>query len=321
MGKSDSRYCFTVCWEDTAASLVRKYQLIYYSADGTVEMYDLKNRRTFLKRSDYPSVTAKDLYKGGIVTIYSRQLTIEDYGDEFTRKVFEGTAASVCVRVAPAQLGSMGRILDAISNAKLTLGELRLLPDGLMLKLTGHGTAETWAALEPKINGALPAAVSTVDDIFANPLPKPIVGDAATCSLLLVRPHAVKACALGRILDQVLGSGFEVINAWMTQLNRPNASEFLEVYKGVVPECVDWIDELISGKVVALQVRYVAAPASSVVALRELCGAHDPEIASHLHTTSLRALYGTSKVKNAVHCTDLPEDAPLEVDYFFSVLS
>ena len=57
-----------------------------------------------------------------------------------------------------------------------------------------------------------------------------------------------------------------------------------------------------------------------VLALRELCGAHDPEIASHLHTSSLRALYGVSKVKNAVHCSDLPEDAPLEVDYFFSIL-
>lgn len=43
-------------------------------------MYDLKNRRTFLKRCDYPAVTSKDLYKGGILTIYSRQLTVKDYG-------------------------------------------------------------------------------------------------------------------------------------------------------------------------------------------------------------------------------------------------
>ena len=35
---NDSRYCFTVAWNDVAASLVRKYQLIYYTADGTVEM-------------------------------------------------------------------------------------------------------------------------------------------------------------------------------------------------------------------------------------------------------------------------------------------
>ena len=58
----------------------------------------------------------------------------------------------------------------------------------------------------------------------------------------------------------------------------------------------------------------------AVLALRGLCGAHDPEIASHLHKGSLRARFGESKVKNAVHCTDLPEDGPLEVTYFFGIL-
>ena len=55
-----------------------------------------------------------------------------------------------------------------------------------------------------------------------------------------------------------------------------------------------------------------------VLSLRELCGAHDPEIASHLQPDSLLARFGKTKVNNAVHCTDLPEDGPLEVDYFFS---
>jgi len=319
-GKVDARYCFTVSWMDVSASLQRMYQLIFYTADGTVEMYDLKNRRTFLKRCDYPNVSAKDLYKGGIVTIYSRQLEIVDYGDDFTRKIFESASASVTVKIAPGQLSSMGRIVDAIQTAELNISELRLLPDGLVLKLTGSNTTETWAELEPKINAQLAGAVQTVGDVFEAPLPKPTIGDASTCSLLLVRAHAIKAGNLGRIIDQVLGSGFEVVNAYMTQLNRPNAGEFLEVYKGVVPECIDWIEELISGKIVALQLRYAAQPASTVLALRELCGAHDPEIASHLHVNSLRALYGQSKVKNAVHCTDLPEDAPLEVDYFMGIL-
>ena len=43
--------------------------------------YDLKTRRTFLKRCDYPSVGMAQLYKGSIITVYSRQLTIADYGD------------------------------------------------------------------------------------------------------------------------------------------------------------------------------------------------------------------------------------------------
>jgi len=233
------RYSLTVSWFDVAASLKRQYQLIYYTADGTVEMFDLKNRRTFLKRCDYPSVTENDLYKGNIVTIYSRQLEIIDYSDEFTRKIYDARTTSVTVKVAQSLLPQMGRIVDAIQAAELNISELRLLPDGLVLNLTGSKTIETWAQLEPKINESLAGAVSTIEDVFGAPLPKPAVGDASTCSLLLVKSHAIMAGCLGRIIDQVLGSGFEIVNAFMTQLNRPNATEFLEVYKGVVPECID----------------------------------------------------------------------------------
>jgi nucleoside-diphosphate kinase len=31
-------------------------------------------------------------------------------------------------------------------------------------------------------------------------------------------------------------------------------------------------------------------------------------------------VFGKSKAKNGVHCTDLPEDGTLEVEYFFNIL-
>lgn len=40
------------------------------------------------------------------------------------------------------------------------------------------------------------------------------------------------------------------------------------------------------------------------------------EIARHLRSQTLRARFGIDKIKNAVHCTDLPDDALLEVSYF-----
>ena len=43
-------------------------------------------------------------------------------------------------------------------------------------------------------------------------------------------------------------------------------------------------------------------------------------IAAHLRPDTLRAKYGRNKVQNAVHCTDLPEDIPLELEYFFKLL-
>jgi hypothetical protein len=46
---------------------------------------------------------------------------------------------------------------------------------------------------------------------------------------------------------------------------------------------------------------------------RELCGPPDPEVARHIRQNTLRAKYGRNRVQNAVHCTDLPDDAALEV--------
>jgi nucleoside-diphosphate kinase len=51
-----------------------------------------------------------------------------------------------------------------------------------------------------------------------------------------------------------------------------------------------------------------------------MCGPHDPEIAKHLKPNTLRAKFGYDRVRNAVHCTDLPEDGTLEVRYFFEGL-
>ncbi len=47
----------------------------------------------------------------------------------------------------------------------------------------------------------------------------------------------------------------------------------------------------------------------------------DPDIAQHIRPGTLRARFGISKVKNAVHCTDLPDDAQLEVGQSRTALS
>ena len=45
----------------------------------------------------------------------------------------------------------------------------------------------------------------------------------------------------------------------------------------------------------------------------------DSEIAKSLRPNSLRAKFGVDRVKNAIHCTDLPEDGVLECEYFFKI--
>jgi nucleoside-diphosphate kinase len=52
-------------------------------------MYDIKNKRMFMKRCPCPGVTRKELFLGSIITIYSRQLKLADYADVYTRNIFE----------------------------------------------------------------------------------------------------------------------------------------------------------------------------------------------------------------------------------------
>ena len=52
----------------------------------------------------------------------------------------------------------------------------------------------------------------------------------------------------------------------------------------------------------------------------QLCGPYVVEIAKEIRPDCLRARFGVSTSANAVHCTDVPEDAPLECEYFFKVL-
>jgi nucleoside-diphosphate kinase len=56
-----------------------------------------------------------------------------------------------------------------------------------------------------------------------------------------------------------------------------------------------------------------------VETFRALSGPMDPEIAKSLRPNTLRARFGVDRVRNAVHCTDLPEDGVLESQYFFQI--
>jgi nucleoside-diphosphate kinase len=73
------------------------------------------------------------------------------------------------------------------------------------------------------------------------------------------------------------------------------------------------VDELISGACIAMEISSPTNAPDIVQSFRNFCGPHDPEIARHLRPESIRAKFGVDKVKNAIHCTDLPEDGRLEV--------
>jgi nucleoside-diphosphate kinase len=85
-------------------------------------MFDLKNRRVFLKRCPNPNVTMDELYVGATVTVYARQLKITEYADVYTRNKFESRRGKALVLVKPEAYIHMGKILDVIlsSGFKIT---------------------------------------------------------------------------------------------------------------------------------------------------------------------------------------------------------
>ena len=122
---------------------------------------------------------------------------------------------------------------------------------------------------------------------------------------------------MGGIVDRVLSEGYEISAMNLFYLDLPTAEEFLEVYQGVIPAFNKYAKSMTEGPCIAMEVRQQNA----VKSFRELCGPMDPSIGKTLRKESIRAIYGKNKDFNAVHCTDLEEDGPLESEYFFSILN
>ena len=101
----------------------------------------------------------------------------------------------------------------------------------------------------------------------------------------------------------------------MFHLDRPPAEEFFEIYQGVLPEFPAMTEQMTTGPCIAMEIRQENA----VKAFRDLVGPMDPEIAKNLRPNTLRARFGIDRCRNAIHCTDLPEDGTLECEYFFSI--
>nr|CDS19152.1 non metastatic cells 7 protein expressed [Echinococcus granulosus] len=155
--------------------------------------------------------------------------------------------------------------------------------------------------------------------------------DIKDCTCAVIKPHAVQSYQVGGIWEVIQSNCFGVIAAQVFRLSKVDAGEFLEVYKGVLAEYPELISEFTSGPCVALQVIQAdpdrdmscnpGDPLSVQQRFRELAGPMDPDIARYLRPNTIRAKFGVNSVKNAIHCTDLPEDVSLEVDFFFRILS
>jgi nucleoside-diphosphate kinase len=68
----------------------------------------------FLKRMACNDISINVLYLGSIVTVYSRQLKLVEYGDAFTRSCFSKAKESTFAMIKPDAYVHTGKIIDHI---------------------------------------------------------------------------------------------------------------------------------------------------------------------------------------------------------------
>eukprot|EP00095_Tigriopus_kingsejongensis_P009732 maker-scaffold429_size173697-snap-gene-0.39 protein:Tk09732 transcript:maker-scaffold429_size173697-snap-gene-0.39-mRNA-1 annotation:"predicted protein" len=377
----DEEFNFLVNWYDEAMDKDRKFTLTYFPRDQSVEMYDLKLKRIFLKRIHCEGIRLPEFYIGNHVVVLARRLQVLEYGDEITKHALEPNHEATFAMVKPDGVKNLGQILSmieergfSISQAKMTRlsrdqaasfyeehAERAFFPDLLdyitsgpvvALELMKSNAVAQWRQLlgptdagkarieapnsirahfgTDKTNNAAhgsdssDAASRELDFFFiSKDAPATISkgGNLTTCCI--VKPHAVKSKFTGQILAAIQEAGFSIFGLQTFHLKYEHAEEFYEIYRGIVQDYTGLVKQLSSGRSLVLEIGSAdpkAEPEEVSEKFRDLVGPADPDLARTIRPKSLRAKFGRTKDENGVHCTDLPEDGQLEVEYFFKIL-
>ena len=132
-------------------------------------------------------------------------------------------------------------------------------------------------------------------------------------TLSIIKPDAVAKNVIGQIYSRFEGSGLKIIAAKMVHLSRNDAEGFYAVHRQR-PFFNDLVNFMISGPVIV----QVLEGDSAIQKNRDLMGATDPKKAAK---GSIRADFADSIDANAVHGSDAPETATMEIACFFPSLN
>ncbi len=132
----------------------------------------------------------------------------------------------------------------------------------------------------------------------------------ANRTLTIIKPDSVRKQNFGKIISRIEADGFTILGLKKVGLSQKQAEGFYAVHQER-PFYRDLVKYMISGPV------YVAALQrdNAVARLRQLMGATDPKNADR---GTIRAEFGESIEKNAIHGSDSDDNARIEISFFFS---
>ena len=128
----------------------------------------------------------------------------------------------------------------------------------------------------------------------------------------MIKPDATAAGNIGNILAHLEKEGFRVVGMKKLQLTTAQAQAFYAVHKER-PFYGELVDFMTQGPITAACLEREDA----VQGLRAAMGATNPEDAEE---GTIRKLYATNIQNNAIHGSDSPENAAIEIAFFFSQL-
>jgi nucleoside-diphosphate kinase len=131
-------------------------------------------------------------------------------------------------------------------------------------------------------------------------------------TLSIIKPDAVAKNVIGKILSRFESNGLRIVAARMMHLSRQQAEGFYAVHRER-PFFKDLVDFMVSGPIMI----QVLEGENAIQKNRDLMGATDPKKAA---AGTIRADFAESIDANAVHGSDGPETAKVEIAYFFPAL-
>jgi nucleoside-diphosphate kinase len=126
----------------------------------------------------------------------------------------------------------------------------------------------------------------------------------------MIKPDAVERAGIGGVLEMIEKGGLRIVGLRMTRLSQAQAEGFYAVHKQR-PFFNDLVKFMTSGPAVLMGLE----GDNAVARYRELMGPTDSKKAP---AGTIRARYGTDIERNAVHGSDAPDTARLELAYFFT---
>ena len=126
----------------------------------------------------------------------------------------------------------------------------------------------------------------------------------------IVKPDAVAAGAIGGVIDLIEKSHLKIVGLRYLKMSQEQAQGFYAVHKAR-PFFGDLVRFMTSGPCVVMAIE----GENAVAKYREAMGATDSKKAA---PGTIRAKYGTDIEKNAVHGSDSPDNARVELGFFFN---